>query len=213
MGPSTGSPAAETQKKSVSSLAGRACSWPARRLLVVTLGAVLILPALASLPDICWARTAETSHTVTVVVVEPVLAISDDAEDLPLALDRRGASGSGNTQVVNYHLYGNVLPATAVEGVLSGKLSSGGEGIELQADVGSFANQGTPGVVELQEHATSFQEVGTNRVALADKGATSGAHAGVINGTLPITWKATTTEEDLPAGSYPLTLILTLKDS
>lgn len=176
------------------------------------MGAALLAMSHVFFPAPCWGRSVETSQTVSVVVVEPMLSLTDDAGDLSLTLDRSETGVDSDARVVNYQVYGNVIPTTAVEGVISGKLSSGQDGIEIQADVGGFANQGTPGHAQIQEHQAGFQAVGTEPVPLADKGASSGGQGGVLNGTLPIAWKAAATE-DLPAGTYPVILTVTLKDS
>lgn len=212
MGPSTGSPAAETQQGKTLSPTGRDSGRQRGRFFISVGAGFLMLASQGLLPAPCWGRSVETSHSVTVVVVEPALSLTDDTGDFSLSLDRGDAGKSSNTQVVNYRIYGNVVPTTSVEGVISGKLSTGLDGIEIQADVGSFANQGTAGHVQLQEHASGFQAVGADLVPLADKETSSGAQGGVLNGTIPITWKATTTK-DLPAGDYPVVLTVTLKDS
>lgn len=213
MGPSTGSPAAETQKNQASSLTGRSRGRRARWFPALRgLGAALLL-ASSSLPATpCWARTAETSHTLTVVVVQPALSITDDTGDFSLSMDRGDAGSSSNTQVVTYRVHGNNLPTGAVDGILSAKISRGPEGISIQADVGGFTNEGSSGNIDLQEHASGFQEVSLEPVPLADKEANPNAQAKALNGNIPIGWKATATK-DLPAGSHPVVVTVTLKDS
>ena len=212
MGPRAGSPAAETQLKNKTSCpAGRDSGRRVRRFLI-SMGAGFLAASQGLFPATCWGRSAEVSHSVSVVVIEPMLSLSDDTEDFSLSLGRDAAGASGNAQVVNYQIYGNVIPTAPVKGIISGKLSGGQEGIEIQADVGSFANQGTPGHAQLQEHLIGFQTIGDELVPLADKGASSGNQGGILNGTIPIAWKATTTD-DLPAGTYPVFLTVTLKES
>lgn len=213
MGPSSGSPAAEIQLKSAPLPAGRGRGRPVRCLLIsLSLGAGFLAASQGLFPSPCWGRSVETSHNVSVIVVEPVLSLSDDAGDLSLRLEGGNTGASSDARVVNYHVYGNVIPTTPVAGVISGKLAGGPEGIEIQADVGCFSNQGTAGHAQIQEHHAGFQAVGAELVPLADKGASSGDQGGVLNGTLPIAWKATSTG-GLPDGTHPVILTITLKDS
>lgn len=212
MGPSTGSPAAEPQKTSVSFLARRACGWLVRHFFVAALAAAFLAPVQVSLPDICWARSDETTHTVTVVVVQPAISITDDTGDFPLTLDRGEAGTHSDTRVVNYRVHGNNLPTGAMDGVLSARISGGPEGISIQADVGGFTNQGSAGNIELQEHTPGFQEVSVEPVLLADKEANPNSQAKALNGSIPVTWRATATK-DLPAGGQPVVVTVTLKDS
>ncbi len=191
MGPRQGSPAAETLKE---------------KLFFIGICLILLLGGFAK-P--CGARTAEISRSVTVVVVEPMLSLKEDTGDFSLAF-KEGAAGTTSTaQSVEYRLHGNTLSSSAFDGVVSAKLSNTLEGIEVQADVGVFTNQGTPGNIELKEHAAGFQTVDTVPVPLADKQST---RTTVVNGQLPITWKATATQ-NLPSGSQSSILTLTLKEA
>ncbi len=198
MGPRSGSPAAETQLNK------------ALRRFFISMGAAFLTASQGLFPAPCWGNSVETSHHVAVVVVEPVLSLTDDTGEFPLALNRGDAGTASSSRMVQYRVYGNAIPTTAVDGVISGKLSSGAEGIEIQADVGSFANQGTAGHIQLQQHAAGFQAIGATPISLADKGISSGNYGGILNGILPITWKAT---GNLTAGAYPVILTVTLKDS
>lgn len=198
MGPRTGSPAAETQKNEGDTL---------RRLGAALLAASCVLQAAP-----CWARTAETSHSVTVVVVQPALSITDDTGDFSLTLERGDAGTTSDTRVVNYRVHGNNLPTGAVEGLLSAKIARSSSEISIQADVGSFANEGSPGNIELLEHASGFQEVTLDPVPLADKEANPNSQTKALHGSIPIAWKATASG-DLAAGSYPVVVTVTLKDS
>lgn len=190
MGPSTGSPAAETKTRVFLLLGIAVLGWQT--------------PA--------WADSADSRHTITVVVVNPGLSISDDSGDFSLSFERGDQGAASSTHVVNYRVNGNGLPASSLEGVVTARLAGTAEGIDLQADVGRFTNHGTPGNIELREHSGGFQTVGTVPIALADKEATSGTQARVLNGSIPVTWKAVATK-DLPAGQHPVTLTVTLKDA
>ena len=163
-------------------------------------------------PPLCWPASVDDTHSVQIIVVNPGLSISDDTGDFSLTFDRGSRGAGSSTQVVNYKVFGNGLPSSALDGVVTAKINNPLQGIELQADVGGFTNQGTPGNIELHEHVGGFQEVSVQPVPLADKAATTGTQAKVLNGTLPVTWKATAVK-DLPAGQYPVVLTVTLRDS
>lgn len=208
MGPRSGSPAAETPTWVLSTVLSAARREAGKvSFLLFILGV-----ASSGCPPLCWPASVDDSHSVRIVVVNPGLSISDDTGDFSLTFDRGYRGAGSSTQVVNYKVYGNGMPANALDGVITAKISNSINGIELGADVGGFTNVGTPGNIELREHASGFQEVGSQPVPLADKGATTGTQARVLNGSIPITWQATATE-DLSAGQYPVTLTVTLKDS
>ncbi len=206
MGPSTGSPAAETHKR-----IGR-FSLPGSPIpgggiaLSLFIGTLLLF----GLPGTAGAASVDDTRTLTVVVVVPSLSLTEDSDGSPLAFDQAAAGATSEARVVNYQLYSNNQPAAALDGLLTARISGPNEGIELLADVERFVNQGTPGNIELREHSSGFQEVGAAPVPLADKGATQTPKA--LNGSIPIRWKATTAEH-LSAGKYPVTLTVTLKDS
>ena len=202
MGPRSGSPAAETPRARAVLCRRASSRWRGTAIFIC-----LLWPASSVL-----AASVETSHNVTVVVVPTALSVSDDAGDFSLEFDEAAAGSQSSPQVVNYRVSGNSLPAGALSGVVSASVSSPGQGIELVADVGSFVNNGTEGNILLQEASSGDRVVGQTPVALADKGATSGTQAKVLNGTLPVVWKATA-GQDLSAGQYPVSLIVTLKDA
>jgi hypothetical protein len=159
-----------------------------------------------------WAGTAEDVHTVTAVVVAPTLSMTDQTGDFSLTFNDYVEGTESAPQVVQYRVKGNTFPVSALSGVVSAKLGSLISGLEIQADVGAFTNNGTDGDILLQEKEGGFRSVGTSPVELADKPATSGAQAKVLNGTLVITWKGKATQ-DLSAGNYTSTLTVTLKDA
>ena len=146
------------------------------------------------------------------VVVKSALSITDDSGDFSLTFDEGSVGSLSRPQVVNYRISGNSFPAGALTGVVSASVSNPARGVDLVADVGSFVNNGTEGNILLQESSSGGRVVGETPVALADKGATSGTQAKVLNGTLPVVWKASATQ-DLSAGEYPIALTVTLKDA
>ncbi len=202
MGPRSGSPATETL---------RARAVVHRRAATRGVGTALFLLVLGW-AALSWANSAETSHNVTVVVIKPALSIQDDAGDFALTFDRRAAGSESNSRVVNYRVSGNSLPTGPLPGVVSASVSGAAEGIDLKADVGQFVNNGTEGNILLHAASSGEQVVGQVPVALAGKEATTGTQASVINGTLPVAWKASATQ-DLSSGNYPVTLTVTVKDT
>jgi hypothetical protein len=210
MGPREGSPVAETWRNRTAYPALEV-QYPAGRVVfLLSLGLALLGWTLLSVSP-ALGKTAETTSTITVVVVKSALSITEDTGDFTLELGRGDTGSESSTQVVNYRIKGNSFPAAALNGVVSAKVSSLPEGLELQADVGSFANVGTQGNIELYEEKAGFQAVGTALVGLASKKSSSGTQAKVLNGTIPITWKVEATQ-DLPAQQVPLALTVTLKD-
>ena len=203
MGPRSGSPATET-RASVGSVPRRCAPTRAG-------AAVLLILALGLSADV-WADSAQTSHDVSVVVVKSALSITDDTGNFSLTFDRAVAGASSSTQTVNYRVMGNGFPTGALPGVISAVVANPANGIELKADVGPFVNNGTEGDIVLQEAASGDQGVGVTSVPLANKGSTAGTQARVLNGTIPVTWKANATQ-DLSSGEYPLTVTVTLKDA
>ena len=202
MGPRSGSPATETLRARAVVFRRAATRGAATALFLFA----LILPASA------WAASVETSHEVAVIVIKPALSISDDTGDFSLNFKNRSAGSDSSARTVNYRVTGNALPAGPQSGVVSASMASPMEGIQLKADVGDFVNNGTEGNILLHASSSNGQMVGRIPVALADKDATSGTQASVLNGTVPVRWKASATK-DLSSSDYPITLTLTVKDS
>lgn len=201
MGPRSGSPATETL---------RARAVLHRR--AATRGVAAALSLLASALAIpAWAASVETSHTVTVVVVPTSLSVSDDTGDFRLEFDDPTAGSDSSTQLVHYRVSGNAFSTGALPGIVSAKVNSPKEGIELKAEVGSFMNDGTEGNILLHTSAAGEQVVGSVPVPLSGKDPTAGPQAGMLNGTVPVEWKAGSTQV-LSSGEYPVVLTITLKD-
>ena len=204
MGPRPGSPAAETP---------RARAVLHRRALLRRRGAALFIfsfllwPASSSL-----AASVETSHTVTVVVVPPSLSVSDDAGDFRLEFDDPMAGSDSSTRRVHYRVSGNAFSTGVLPGIVSAQAECPKEEIELKAEVGSFVNNGTEGNILLHASVAGEQVVGSVPVPLAGKGRTSGEQASMLNGTVPVDWKARSTGE-LSLDEYIVTMMVTLKDA
>jgi len=204
MGPRQGSPAAETHKKVAPFPSTQ--RWRGK-VFLFALGLIALLD-----PEGGWAASVDDTHTITVVIVQSALSITDDTGNFSLALSNGNAGSESAARMVNYRVQGNTLPTGALEGVISARIGQEIQGIELQGDVGTFVNTGTPGNIVLQENRPGYQAIGAVPVSLANKGATSGTQATIVNGTLPIAWKAVA-REDLPASEQILSLTITLKDA
>ena len=203
MGPRSGSPATETLR------AQKAVSH--RRAATRGGAAAFLFLGLGLIPPAAWAATAETSHQVTVVVVPSSLSVADDAGSSSLTFHTPAAGAQSSSQTVNYRVSGNTFPSGALSGIVSVATVNPPEGIELKADVGTFTNNGTDGDIVLHPASSGDQVVGTDPTPLADKEITSGTQANVLNGTLPVTWKAGA-KQDLSSSEYPVTLTVTLRD-
>ncbi len=158
-----------------------------------------------------FAASVETSHNVTVVVVPTSLSVSDDTGDFRLEFDDPAAGSDSSTQLVHYRVSGNAFSTGALPGIVSAEAESPEEGIELKAEVGQFVNNGTEGNILLHASAAGEQVVGSVPVPLAGKEPTAGPQAEMLNGTVPVEWKASSTK-DLSSGEYPTVLTVTLKD-
>ena len=203
MGPRSGSPATETPR--ARAVLHHRCASLRRR------GTALFLLLLWPVSS-AFAASAETSHNVTVVVVPTVLSVSDDAGEFRLEFDDPAAGSDSSTQLVHYRVSGNTFSTGALPGIVSAEADGPKEGIELKAEVGEFVNDGTEGNILLHASAGGEQAVGSVPVPLAGKGPTSGTQAEMLNGTVPIQWKANSTK-NLSSGEYPITLTVTLKDA
>jgi len=174
--------------------------------------ATLALSLLLALAGVAAADTDQATHSVSISVPKAPLSITDDTGNFALTFEDPIEGALTNTQVVNYRLKGNGLPTSSLEGVVSASLGSELEDIEVQADVGSFTNEGSAGNIILTESGGGFLEIEDDLTPLADKGVTTGNQASVLNGTLAVSWRAEA-EQDLAAGEYPASLTVTLKDS
>ena len=209
MGPRPGSPAAET-RRGRGTVPGQIRSDRAGKIpLFFALAAFpLFLPAQA------FARSAEASVSVTVVVVEPSLSLADEEGEFSLSFREPSFKGAeSGIRTVNYHLRSNSVPATAQEGILSARITGSDQGMEIQADVGRFANSGSPEAIALQESSSGYRVVGTLPTPLADKQANAPLQPTILDGSVPVSWKATATENLPPGRPRNTTLTVTFRDT
>ena len=204
MGPRPGSPAAETPRARAVLHRRASLRWRGVALFIFSF---LLWPVSSSL-----AASVETSHTVTVVVVPTSLSMSDDAENFRLEFDDPMAGSDSSTRQVHYRVSGNAFSTGALPGIVSAEAECPTEEIELKAEVGSFVNDGTEGNILLHASAAGEQVVGSVPVPLAGKEQTSGEQAAMLNGTVPVEWKARSTRE-LSLDEYIVTLTVTLRDA
>lgn len=173
--------------------------------------ALLLVGLMLGYAGPAFAATADDVDTVT-SVVNGHLSIADTTGDFSLTFSDFVSGTETPIQTVTYQVKGNDLPATALVGVISAKIDALEYGIDLRADPGTYANVGSTGNIALANTAAGFSTIGTTAVNLADKAATTGEQAKILNGNQPMDWKAVATK-DLTAGSYPMILTVTLKDA
>ena len=158
------------------------------------------------------AASVETSHQVTVIVIPPSLSFQEEnGTSSSLTFDEPESGEESNEQRVNYRLGGNSFSSGPVPGLVTATVESP-EGIQMKAELGTFTNDGTRGNILLRAAVSGEQVIGEVPVELAEKGPTAGPQAEVLNGTLPVYWKASATQ-DLFSDNYQTTLTVTLKDS
>ena len=176
------------------------------------LGIILLLglPLLLGMSARAWALTADDADTVT-MDVSAVLSITDTVGDFTLTFTDYVAGTDSNTQVVSYTVKANNVALAATTGIVSAKVSALITGIDLKGDVGTITNDGTSGNILLTESASGFTTMTTSAQDMADKGVTSGPQGSILNGTVPISWKGTTTA-DVGSGTNNTTLTVTVKD-
>ena len=178
-----------------------------RRLGIISLLGLTLLLGRSSR---AWALTADDADTVT-MDVNAVLSISDTVGNFTLTFSDYVSGTDSSTQVVNYLVKANNVALAATTGIVSAKISALIQGIDLKGDVGTITNDGTDGNILLTESASGFTTMTTSATNMADKGVTSGDQGGVLRGTVPITWKGTTTV-DRKSGTDNVTLTVTVKD-
>lgn len=157
------------------------------------------------------ADSVEVSHTVAVVVVPPVLSIQDDSSSGGPVFEALQPGKDSAPQVVNYRITGNNFSTGALPGIVSAKVEGPENGIQFKADIGAFVNNGTQGNIQLHGAVAGEQVIGDVLVPLADKGPTAGPQAQMLNGTLPVQWKANAVK-GISSGNSQTTLTITLKD-
>ena len=176
-----------------------------RRLGIISLLGLTLLLGLSSR---AWALTADDADTVTMNVTA-VLEISDTVGDFTLTFNDYVFDTDSSVQLVTYLVKANNVALAATAGIVSAKISALVQGIDLKGDVGTITTE--TGDILLTETAAGFTTMGTSATDMADKGVTTGVQGGVLKGTVPITWKGTTTV-DRKSGTDNVTLTVTVKD-
>lgn len=149
-----------------------------------------------------------TSHTVTIHIPE-VLSISSDAASFTLPFQAYARQGDETwAQTVTYTVQSNNMRQADGSPAINANLDFPYDRLDLKADVGAYVK--TSGNTELVEAQAGFRTVGTDNVTLANKGnTTQGSDGKLLNGTIPITYKAVATS-DVPSGDQIHTLFVTL---
>jgi len=154
-----------------------------------------------------WAASSQTSHDVT-ITFRGVLSIQEDTGDFSLTFNDFVKGTDSTVQRVRYRVRASGMTEAALEDVISSKIDTLVNGIDLRADMARMRFSGSS--VQLQEQNAGYATVITDSVALAKKSATPGRR--LLNGIIDINWKGTATE-DLAAGTYSTDLIVTLKNA
>ena len=162
--------------------------------------AILLLCATAGWVRSAWAVILTWSSP-------PVLSITDSMGSFTLSFPDFLNGTTSATQSVTYRVRANNMPGGELSGAVSARLDQLFEGIDLQADVNTYQNLGTPSYALLQEAQSGYWTVQTAQTALANK--TAGV---LLNGTLTVTWRARLTA-DAVAGQRSRFLVVTLRDS
>ena len=203
MGPREGSPAPET-------LRARAVLF--HRAARCGRTTALFILALLGWTALGWAATAEVHHEITVVVVHPQLSMDNPSESVPLTFSDRDVGSGSQAQRTEYRIATNAVSSLPYDGVVSAQVEKGSSSdILLEADVGSFTNLGAQGGSFLYEHAEGFQAIGSEPTSLARKSQGSDAQSDILNGELPVRWRAKAVHP-LRESSYTVFVTVTLKD-
>lgn len=149
-----------------------------------------------------------TNHAVTVQIPE-VLSISADASSFTLPFQDYITTGEESwAQTVIYTVQSNNMRQADASPAINANLDFAYDRLELKAEVGAFSK--TSGNTEIAAQAAGFVTVGTNNVTLAKKtGSTIGGDGKLLNGSIPITYKAVATD-NVPSGDQTHTLYITL---
>ncbi|GEM_PF-2880330 len=172
----------------------------------------LAVSAVMGLMSPCTGLAADfvtQQHGVTVDVPE-VLSISGDTTNFTLSFSGFVAANSeSNTKTITYTVQSNNMRqidgGTAINANLDALLP---HSMDILADVGTYTK--TSGNTELAESASGFVKMVVANTAIAKKANTTvGSDGKILNGTIPITYKAKANGE-VPTGSYANQLFVTL---
>ena len=166
---------------------------------------IAVLMVVAVLP--ARAASDSVSHQVT-IVTPSVVSLTADTANFTLTFSDFVNGSETDTKVVTYTVNANGMSQADDGAAMSAALNELYTDKNLQASVGNYTK--TSGNTELAKINSGYVTINTNGVNIAKKTASTGSGK-VLNGTLPVTYKAVATN-DLEAGSETKTLTITLSD-
>lgn len=146
-------------------------------------------------------------HQVTVAVPE-VLSITADTDAFSLTFATPEAGSESDTKTVVYTVSANDMGQADGDTAINANLDFLYEGVDLKAQVGTYNK--VAGNTELAAIDSGYVTIADSNTALVKKANSEvGTDGKLLEGTLPITYKAVATE-DLPSGSQAHYLFITL---
>ena len=146
-------------------------------------------------------------HQVTVTVPE-VLGISADTSAFTLTFADNVLGSETDTKTVVYTLESNDMGQADNDTAMNANLDFAYTDVDFKAQVGTYSR--ISGNTDLAATNAGYVTVGTSNTAIAKKANTdAGTDGKLLNGTLPVTYKAVATD-DLPTGSQVHFLFITL---
>jgi len=170
---------------------------------------LMVLAALVSFIAVPAARAdfETVGHAVTVSVPE-VLSISADTAAFTLLFADNTVGAETDTKTVVYTVESNDMGQADGDTAINANLDFLYESIDFKAQVGSYTK--IAGNTELAAVDSGFVTVGTSNLAIANKDNTdAGTDGKLLNGTIPVTYKAVATD-DLPTANQTHLLFITL---
>jgi hypothetical protein len=170
---------------------------------------LMVLVALISFIGAPAARAdfETVGHQVTVTVPE-VLSIAADTSAFTLTFADNVSGAETDTKTVVYTVESNDMGQADGSAAINANLDFAYTDVDFKAQVGSYGR--ISGNTDLAAANAGYVTIGTSNTAIANKDNTdAGTDGKLLNGTLPVTYKAVATG-DLPTGSQVHFLFITL---
>lgn len=154
----------------------------------------------------------DASALILTLEAPQTLSVSDESGSFSLDFPSFLKGTISTPQSVVYRIQANNLMAGTIQGAVSARLDEAVEGLDLEADVQSYQNQGDSNFATLQETQSGFRVIPAGQsVPLADKASGNGSGDALLDGTLTITWRGRLTA-DAPAGQKSRFLVVTIRE-
>ncbi len=167
--------------------------------------AVICFALLFSLSSVYAADFKTVGHSATVSVPDS-LAISADTTDVVLTFSNYVKDSESTSQTVNYTVLSNNMRQADGAAAINVNLDALYDRVDLKAKVGTYTK--VTGNTSLAAANADFVTIGTSNLGVALKTGSTG-DGKILNGTLPITYKAVATA-DMPTGNQTHLLFVTL---